>query len=627
MAPARRVLALLLSLILPGLAVAADDGATLLAQWKAASGGARWDAVATFESEGRIAAGGLEGRFSSRSDLARSRTVTRYVLGPVAGADGNDGTHVWRQDPGGEIAVLDAPEALRRARTQAWLDARAYWYPQRGRAHYAAPVVRQEGDRRFLTVVATPEGGDPVTLWFAAESHLLVRTEQKQDAFTAVSDSSDWREVDGLRLPFHVVTDMVDGAGRRDERMRTEAHVERYTAGVAVSDADFVVPTMDVRARIVDAGGITRIPFDLVNNHIYAHGSIDGKPARFLVDTGGANLLTPATARKYGLDTSGQLAGQGVGEKAVDMALANAREVRLGGAVLERPTFYIMDLGDIPAVEGVDFDGLVGYEMFRRFGVTIDYAKRELVLAEPARFTAPAGAQVIPFELAERIPIVRGRLDGHDVRLSVDTGSRASLSLHSPFVRGHDLVARYRAAPEAVVGWGVGGASRGRPARFGELELGGLVLPAVAGDLYTGDKGAFASPDVSGNLGGGVLRRFTVAFDYANKRMHLAPNAHFAQTDVFDRSGLWLMADGDSLRIADVAPQSAARHARLQVGDRIVTIDGEAAAERGLAGWRARLREQPAGTKLRLEVRRGDAKIGVTLVLADRIPAQSPARR
>jgi len=593
---------LMLCLLLPVAVAASDDASTLLAQAKAASGGTRWDAVTTLGTEGRLAAGGLEGRFTSRSDFAGQRSVTRYTLGPVEGADGDDGTHLWRQDPGGEIAVLDAPEARRRARTQAWLDARAYWYPERGRASYAEPLARREGGKRYRSVVATPEGGDPVTLWFAADSHLLVRTEQKQDAFTATSDSAD-------------------------PRMRTEARVERYLPGVGVADADFAVPRMAASTRIADGSGLTRIPFDLVNNHIYANGSIDGKPARFLVDTGGANLLTPASAARYGLESSGKLAGQGVGEQAVDLAFAHAREVRLGGAVLEHPTFYIMDLGDIADVEGDGFDGLVGYEMFRRFAVTIDYAKRELVLAEPEHFTPPPGAHAIAFELAERIPIIRGRLDGREVRLSVDTGSRVSLSLHSPFVRANDLVARYAAAPEAVVGWGVGGASRGRPVRFGELELAGFVLPAVAGDLYTGDKGAFASPDVSGNLGGGVLRRFTVAFDYAGKRMYLAPNEAFGEADAFDRSGLWLMVDADGVRIADVAPRSAAQEAQLAIDDRIATIDGEPVAPRSLVAWRERLREAPAGTKLRLGLRRGGKNIEVDLVLADRIPARSPIKR
>jgi len=207
------------------------------------------------------------------------------------------------------------------------------------------------------------------------------------------------------------------------------------------------------------------------------------------------------------------------------------------------------------------------------------------------------------------------------VRLSLDTGSRASLSLHSPFVRAHDLVRRYQAAPETVVGWGVGGPSRGRPARLGTLAIGDLVLRDLAADLYLGDKGAFADPDLSGNLGGGVLRRFTVSLDYDANRLYLLPNPDFDRPDAFDRSGMWLFRDGDVLKVAAVAPGGPAARAGLLPDDRIERIGGEAASARSLSAWRARLRELPAGTRLQLVTTRAGAPRAAAIVLADAIPA------
>ncbi|HJT98437.1 MAG TPA: PDZ domain-containing protein, partial [Rhodanobacteraceae bacterium] len=253
----------------------------------------------------------------------------------------------------------------------------------------------------------------------------------------------------------------------------------------------------------------------------------------------------------------------------------------------------------------------------------IDYAGHVLTISEPSKFAPPAGASVVPFELDDRIPIVAATLDGLPVRISVDTGSRVSLSMHSPFVREHDLVARYHAAPESVVGWGAGGSSRGRPARFGTLKLGDAEIAGIAGDLYTGTKGSFANPDLSGNLGGGVLKRFTVAFDYSAKRMYLAPNADFAKPDAFDRSGLFLLGDGDALSIADIAPESAAAKAGLQAKDRITAIDGKKMDGKSLLDWRAKFRELPAGTKVKVERERAGKKETVELVLADRIAAAS----
>ncbi|HEU4665802.1 MAG TPA: aspartyl protease family protein [Dokdonella sp.] len=603
-------------------AVRAEEATDLLARWKAASGGARWDTVKSVRTDGTLSAGGLTGPFDALQDVVRGRSNDHYSLGPVEGADGYDGTVAWSRDPGGEVAALDAPEAKRRARSQAWLDARGYWYPARIGASYAKPQTRELDGRRCDVLVATPDGGDPVTLWFDAGTHLLVRTVQKQGADTATTSFDDWRDVDGVKLPFHSVTFLTDTAGRVDERNRSEVRATSMKLDVAVADADFAMPKMTATARIDAPGGVAHVPFELVNNHIYARGSIDGKPARFLVDTGGVNLLTPDSAKKFGLAGEGKLAGRGVGDQTVDLAFAHAKEVRLGDAVLARPVFYVLDLGKLPAVEGYDSDGLVGYEMFRRFGVTIDYAKRELVLVEPAKFVPPAAAHAVPFELAERIPIVQGTLDGLPVRISIDTGSRSSLTLHAPFVREHDLVAKYGAAPDSVVGWGVGGPSRGRPARFGTLQLGDLALTGIAGDLFTGDKGAFASPDLSANLGGGVLKRYTVAFDYDAKKMYLAPNASAASPDAFDRSGLWLLGAGDVLEVADVAKDSAAERAGLRNGDRIAAIGGEKVAARALYEWRQRLRELPVGTKLTIAYERAGASRRAELVLADRIAAQ-----
>jgi len=611
----------LAALLLAGATAQAEDAASLLARYKSASGGAAWDRVKTLHGTGTLSAGGLNGDLWLVQDLANGRSADRYKLGPIEGADGYDGTQGWTRDPGGEVAALDAPEAKRRARSQAWLDARGFWYPERIKASYGAVTERDIEGQRFLLIEATPDGGDAVTLFFDATSGLLARTAQREGQDTTTTVLDDYRDVDGVRMPYHMVSDRTDAAGRTDPRNRNEIKLGEIKLNEPIADADFAMPKMAATASIANAGGVAHITFDLVNNHIYANGSIDGKPARFLVDTGGMNLLTPESAKKFGITGEGKLGGRGVGDEQVDVSFGHAKEVRLGDAVLADPVFVIMDLGDLWKVEGVECDGLVGYEMFRRFGVTIDYAGHTLTLAEPKKFTPPAHASVVPFELDDRIPIVAGSLDGKPVRVSVDTGSRASLSMHSPFVRANDLVARYKAAPEAVVGWGAGGASRGRPARFGTLTLGDQTITGIAGDLYIGTKGSFANPDLSGNLGGGVLRRFTVAFDYDAKRMYLAPNADFAKADAFDRSGLFLLGDGDALVVMDVAPESAAARAGLKAKDRVTAIGGDAANSQSLTALRAKLRELPVGTRLKVDVTRDGKKQSVELVLADRIPA------
>lgn len=619
MSPLRTLLLCLLLLSGP---VHGEDSAPVLARAKLESGGARWDATRSWRGDGSFAAGGLDGRFHMTVDLETGRSADAYTFGSVSGADGYDGKQAWGRDPGGEVAALDAPEAVRRARSQAWLDARGYWFPQRIAATIGGSEQRQDLGAGHAVVTATPKDGDPVVLWFSNDSGLLARVDQRQGQDTATTRFDDYRDVGGVRLPFHLVTDMTDAAGRTDPRRRTEVRFEKIITNVEVADTDFAMPAMAATAHIEDPSGVATVPFQLVNNHIYVDGRINGKPARLVVDTGGFNMLTPAGARKLGVAGEGKLSAAGTGENRTDLEVGHAQSVSVGAVTLDGPVFYIADLGRLAAVEGVEFDGLVGYELFRRFGVQIDYAHSRLTIAEPARFVAPPDATQLPFELDDHQPIVAGTLDGLPIRISIDTGSRSSLTLHSPFVRNNGLLARYGATVEGVTGWGVGGAQRGYPARLGSLQLGDLRIDGIAADLFAGDKGSFANPDIGGNMGGGVLRRFTVAFDYVNRRMYLKPNAQFAEFDHFDRSGLWLLGDGDALNVADVAAGSAGELAGLRAGDRITTIGGKAVPTHPLPYWRRFLAESAAGTALAVGFTRDGAHQDTRLVLADRIPAK-----
>jgi predicted aspartyl protease len=610
-----------LCLLVPATKAHAEDANTVFARFKAASGGAQWDSVHSLDSTGETKEGGLSGKVHQLQDLLTGRSSESYQIGPIDGADGYDGTHPWGRDTGGEVSAQDTPAAIRSARSQAWLAACAYWYPERMPATYGKVETRELDGKRFNVIKAMPEGGDPVTLWFAVDTGLLARIVlPTDDGGVATTVLDDYRKVDGVLLPFHFMNDGTDAAGRTDPRNHQDLLVDRTNINTAVSDRDFAMPAMVPTAHVNDASRTTRIPFDLANNHIYIDGAVDGKPVRLMFDTGAGNQLTPEAAKRLGLTSKGKLATGGSGEQLVDLGFARAKQVRIGAATLANPVFAVSSLGDLPKVEGVPLDGLVGFEMFRRFGVTIDYAKKQLTLSEPTKFIPPPGAAAVTFDLEGRYPIIPATLDGMPVRLLVDTGSRGTLTLSAPFVREHDLITKYGASPEALSGWGVNGGMRAWPARFGALRVGDLDIEGIAGDLFTGNKGGQTSPNWQGNLGGGVLHRFTLALDYANKKIYLAPNADFSKPYVFDRSGLWLLLDGDALKVVDVAKDSAAEQAGLHVADRISSIDGAAISTKSLSDWREQLRELPIGTQLTLRFQRNGKSSDATLTLADRIP-------
>ena len=78
-------------------------------------------------------------------------------------------------------------------------------------------------------------------------------------------------------------------------------------------------------------------------------------------------------------------------------------------------------------------------------------------------------------------------------------------------------------------------------------------------------------------IGGELLHRFTVIFDYSRQRMILEPNRHFRDGFVFDMFGGDLRFEQESkgFRVSAVYKNSPASEAGLKESDLIATIDGQ----------------------------------------------------
>ncbi len=120
-------------------------------------------------------------------------------------------------------------------------------------------------------------------------------------------------------------------------------------------------------------------------------------------------------------------------------------------------------------------------------------------------------------------------------------------------------------------------------------------------------KGALANKDLTGNIGGGILRRFKVIFDYQNRRMVLEPNSRLTEPFEFDMSGTVLTAEGaglDSFKIFYVTENSPAAEAGLRVGDVITAIDGKPAPTLTLDIVREMFKQN--GREYLLSIKRGE---------------------
>jgi len=595
----------------------AETAQEILGKSKDAMGGAAWDSIRTTHSTAKIVTSGLSGDAESWEDNLDGHYVDRFKLGPSSGAEGFDGTTVWSQDSSGQSRVEGAAAARQAAMNEAYRRCFAYWYPQRWAAQIEYSGEKEDQGKRFHVIRITPQGGRPFDLWIDATTYLFDHIVEKADIETRTDYFSDYRTVDGVKVPFSGRS--TNGDTKYDQLIT----LEKIDFNAPVQEAMFRMPAPPPPDFSI-AGGKTStvVPFELINNHIYVQVKLNDKgPFRLLCDTGGANIISPEAAKELGLKTEGALQGRGVGEKSEDVGLTKIQTLQLGDATLNNQLFAVFPMESFASVEGVKEQGLIGYEVFKRFIVKVDYEHHNLTLTVPSAFTYQGNGTKIPFVFNAHIPQVDGAIDGLTGKFDIDTGSRSSLDLLKPFVEKHDLVAKYGAKLEAVTGWGVGGASRSLVTRSKVLQLGtnraSVEVHNPVTELSLQSKGAFTSPYYAGNVGGGVLKRFNITFDYTHQQLIFEPNANYNKPDVFDRSGMWLNQVDGAFEVMDVVAGGPAAQAGIKVGDKIVAIDGNSASQILLPDLRTKFKTEAPGTKLRLTINSGGQQRDVELTLRD----------
>jgi hypothetical protein len=606
-------LILVLVTCLPTVGALPPCGTEILGKSKRAMGGVAWDSIRTTHTRITIAAGGLAGEGESWQDNLTGRYRETYRLGLTSGAEGFDSTQVWSLDSSGQPRVEGAENARQSAVDKAYRVVMGYWYPEHSDAQIECPGDQAEQRGRFYVLRITPKGGRPFDLWIDAGTYLIDRTVEKGDTEIRSTYFSDYRTVRGVKVAFAVLSS--NGDKQYDQRIT----LQTVEFNVPVRAAQFLMPAAPPPDFVI-AGGktATTVPFELLNNHLYVQVKLNGRgPFRIVCDTGAANIITPTLTKELGLRAEGALEGKGVGEKSEDFGLVKVQSLEIGDALFSNQVFMVFPIERFSATSGVEMNGLIGYEVFRRFVTKIDYEHSLITFTTPASFAYEGNGTIVPFVFNEHVPQVDGTIDGVPGQFDIDTGSGASIDLTGPFVRKHDLIRHYNATLEAVTGWGVGGAERSLLTRGNLLTLGHVEVSSPVTELSLQKKGAYASEYLAGNVGVGILKRFNLIFDYPHQQIIFERNANYDKPDVFDRSGMWLNSLGDSFEVMDVVKGGPAAAAGLTVGDKILAIDERPASQIRLPDLRSRFRNDRPGTKVRLTIGSGGETHETDLVLRD----------
>ncbi|MFL6657517.1 MAG: hypothetical protein ACJ8GW_05560 [Massilia sp.] len=579
---------------------------TFLSRLRDAAGGQAWHTVTVIHAQGQIHAGGMSGAYRQSVEPRGGRSVTTYALGPANVAKGFDGHDAWQRGPTGEVLVQDSEAALQGACTEAWLNARAYLFPDLDETSMRILGERGDADGCYLALHAHPAGGQPVELWFDARTLLLDRTVQNFAGKDTTKRYADYRTVNGLMIAHRI------SSGHGDPRFDVVIELDHIVTVAKVDDAVFAKPVQVFDDVSFPGGGNSAtMPIELHNNHVFMTVAVNGVSLRFMLDTGGVNLITPEAAQRAGLNIDGALEVRGPGKHSVGAGFARVECLLVADSVLfERQLLRVIPVPGFDEVEGTSFDGTLGHEVFQRLAVRIDYAQGTLTMCQSGALEERG--EHLPLTFYAHLPAVDGVLDGVPGQFWLDTGNRNALTLWTPFVQAHRLEQRYDCSDTTVIGWGVGGCTHGTVARAGQLRLGAVPIDAPLLTIPQHGDGPTATRNVAGNIGGDLLRRFVLTIDYAQRAVWFAPNYAHGSAFLFDRAGMWINQVEDEFVVMTVLAGGPAEQAGLQVNDRITT-----GAAMTLDAMRAMLRDPSQHTPLSLILKRDGACREVALQLRD----------
>jgi hypothetical protein len=550
---------------------------------QALGGGEKLRQAENIYTRGRLELAGLTGTVEEWQSV-RGQHRQSINLGDVYRNDTVfDGSRGWVRDQNGHIRDL-AGSSLEDEILSAYLGSFSHLFEGRMPGSVTAGGTDPTG--RYHLLQLKPQGGRAATLYLDKSTFLPARMETAKGNGTSTQHFGDWRDVDGIKLPFEV--------RQTENDPRNNALIKLDTARVngTLAATTFAKPAVNARDfRFTGRQGRASIPFDLSGNIIYLRARINNSaPLWFLLDTGASSTVISARrARALGLKSEGKAASGATGG-GVEVAYTKGVTFSLAGVKLLNQTVVSIPLDSFEQRVRGNFGGILGYDFISRFVVEVDYVKRVINLYDPQSYSYKGAGRRLPI-VVNGTPLIRAELKvkGRERvagMFEIDSGLDGSVVVYHPFVKAHGLLDAGLKTIETT-GMGIEHEARYLSGRVEVFKVGDFSFENVIASFATEGTGAEGDTEIAGLIGGEVLRRFKVIYDYSRGEIILEPNARLGDGFEGDMSGLELAASGGRgsvLKVADVREESAGEVAGIRKGDVLVSIDGKPAASLGVEG-------------------------------------------
>lgn len=397
------------------------------------------------------------------------------------------------------------------------------------------------------------------------------------------------------------------------------------------------------------------IPFQLINNLVFIPLEINGVPLNFLLDSGVDEtiLLSLADKEEVSLHSVEKIKLKGLGSNEPIEGLKSSNNILSVKGLVDRhhDVFIVLDQSfNFSSHIGIPVNGIIGYNFFKDNIVEVNYDKKKVFVYKDTKRCrkkmAKRTASPITIERNKPYLLTDVAIGKEQVKskLLIDIGNSDALWL---FANKEKKIKMPATNFEDYLGKGFSGDINGFRAKISSVKIGSFIFenPIVAFPDSVSIKSVNKVVDRVGSLGGEILKRFNVIFDYSKSKIYFSKSHYFHDPFLYNMSGIELQNEGmqwvqesvnlktvkavetndgnldkaqDDFKlkftlkpifsIASVRKKSPAEASGLQAGDLVVSINNVEAYRHTLQSINNLLRSEE-GKWLYLEVERNGKKL------------------
>lgn len=291
------------------------------------------------------------------------------------------------------------------------------------------------------------------------------------------------------------------------------------------------------------------IPFKFINNLIIVPIKVNGTELNFLLDSGIEETILFSLDEKKQLPLFNveKIRLKGLGKQdAIEGLKSYKNKLSIGNLELSNQEIVVILDQDFnfSSSLGIEVNGMIGYHFFNKNLIKIDYSKKKIVVYNPNYYDLNkilSKFKEYTITLENQKPYIMLELElnnrNFDAKYLIDTGNSDGLWL---FENENKNVKIPQRNFDDFLGRGFSGEIFGKKAKIPSLSLGEFNFKEVV----TAFPDSLSMRNVKmvqnrvGSIGGEILRRFTVIFDYKRNKFYLEKNKYFKDKFIYNTSGI-----------------------------------------------------------------------------------------